>query len=262
MKGRTLKEMGAIVFLLGTLLVLTYHVPNCSGIACRAVFPVLELSSYHIKNGEDVHAYVLAFEGPCDKDVYEVISENGHVLFRREGSIYVADTMRYFDVFYVPGCRGNLTLHAVGTYFSNVAPPNLTYDGNYFVFLDNYSLGLSAFYIETSGLIGANVSDWFNIFYVPAFNEVKASYANGTLQTDDILYSRTLAGIRVFSGAKVSSFVVYDDPDAYFEFKNCTEHYREIVEACRASGSPEYQLPLGLGLMLAGIALFTYGMKF
>jgi len=65
----------------------------------------------------------------------------------------------------------------------------------------------------------------------------------------------------VKNGTRVRAMVVFDDPSAYFEFKNCTEHYREIVEACRASGSPEYQLPLGAGLMVFGLALFWVGMR-
>lgn len=146
----------------------------------------------------------------------------------------------------------------------DATPPNVTYNasGGYFVFLSDYFVPLQEFYLKVSGRAGFNVSGKLTIFPRREFREIEATYINGTLQVGDALYRRNIRGILVENGTRIREMAVYDDPAAYKEFKYCTEHYEEIVKACRASGSPEYQLPLGLGLMLAGIALFAYGMKF
>ena len=145
----------------------------------------------------------------------------------------------------------------------DATPPNVTYDasGGYFVFLSDYFVPLQEFYLKVSGRVGFNVSGKLMIFPGREFREIEATYINGTLQVGDALYRRNIRGILVKNGTRIRAMVVYDDPGGYFEFKNCTKHYREIVEACRASGSPEYQLPLGVGLMVLGFGLFWLGMK-
>ena len=263
MKHR-LKIIGVLIFLFGLVLVGTYSRPNCTGISCQVAFPVLELSSFRIKNGDSVNAYVIAFWGDCNGETYEVASDNGPVQFHQDGSIYIASRMGHFETFYVPGCRGNLTVYTVSTYFSNITPPNLTYEraGGYFVFLNDYFLPLKEFHIEVSGPIGFKVTNWLNIFPAEDFRTYEMTYTNGTLQALDVIYRKQAEGIFVRNGTRIREMTVYDDPAAYKEFKHCTEHYEEIVKACQESGSPEYQLPAGVGLMLAGIALFAYGMKF
>jgi len=68
--------LGVVLLTTGLVLTVTYNRPDCSGIACPVVFPALELSSVHIENGGNANAYVLAFEGNCSDDSYEVISES------------------------------------------------------------------------------------------------------------------------------------------------------------------------------------------
>ena len=257
---KPLPALGFAVFIIGAILVMTYHVPDCSGIACPVVFPALELSSVHIENGGNANAYVLAFEGNCSDDSYEVISEDGHVWFQRRGYLYVTDGIHRFGVFYVPGCRGNLTLYAVSTYFSNLVPPNVTYDGH-FVFRSDYRLSLSGFYVTAFGLIGFKVGDRFSIFYSPDFHRLEAVYENGTLRVGDVLYKRNLSGIEIRRGTRVSELVIYNNPREYLLARNCTEHYREIVEACRAGSSPYYQLPVGIVMAFAGLALLLLRLK-
>ncbi|WP_346765887.1 hypothetical protein [Thermococcus sp. 9N3] len=145
----------------------------------------------------------------------------------------------------------------------NATPPNVTYDANggYFVFLSDYFVPLREFYLKVSGMVGFNVSGTLTIFPGRDFRELEATYIDGTLHVGDTLYRGHIRGILVENGTRIRTMAVYDDPASYFEFKNCTEHYREIVEACRASGSPEYQLPLGVGLMVLGFGLFWLGMK-
>jgi hypothetical protein len=255
--------LGFSLFLFGGLLVATYHVPNCSGIACPVVFPALEFSGYHVKNGESINAYVLAFEGNCSSGAYEVISDNGHVWFYRNGSVYVADRMGHFGIFYVPGCGRNLTVYTVNTYLSNVTPPNVTYDinGGYFTFLSDYFVPLREFHITLTGRAGFNVSDVMTIFPDEGFGTIEATYINGTLHSGDVLYRGHLRGILMKNGTKIRAMAVYDNPSAYFESRNCVEHYNEASKACRESGSPGYPLPLGFVLMVLGLGLFGYGMR-
>lgn len=261
---RYIELVGVSVFLLGLLLMATYSRPNCSGIAClTATFPTLEISNYHIENGKDINAYALAFEGNCSGKALEVISNNGTVQFLRKGSVYVADRMEHFGRFYVPECGGNLTVYTVNTYFSNITPPNVTYDENgHVVFLSDYPVPLREFYLRVSGPIGFNVKAMLNLFPAENLRTYEITYSNGTLHAGDVLYRGHLAGILVKKGTKVGKMVVYDDPKGYMEFKNCTEHYNETMRSCKESGSPRYRLTLGLGLMLGGIVLFAYGMKF
>ncbi len=258
-----LRIMGVLVFLIGLLLTATYSRPDCSGIACMSPgFPVLELSEYRVENGGSVDAYVLAFEGNCSGKVHSVFSNKGNVRFQRKGPVYVADRMEHFEAFYVPGCRGNLTVYTVKTYLSNVTLPNVTYDMGGYLFLSDYSLPLREFYMRVSGRVNPRVTTRLELSLAENFGTYEATYLNGTLHLGNVLYQRPLEGILVKNGTLVREMVVYDNPASYLRFKNCVEHYNETLEACRASGSPEYQLPLGLGLMLAGIALFAYGMKF
>jgi hypothetical protein len=257
---RWLKLSGILLFTAGFVLAATYDRPNCSGIACSIPIPALELSSVYIENGKSVNAYVLAFEGNCSEESYEVISADGHVWFQRRGYLYVANRMRHFGVFYVPGCRKNLTLYAVSTYFSGLAPPNVTYDGH-FVFISDYLLNLSEFYITASGLIGFNVGNRLSIFYSPDFYRLEAIYKKGILRVEDVLYQRNLSGIEIRQGTRVSELVIYDKPEEYLQARNCTEHYAELVRKCKARSPPEYQLPLGLALTVLGFGLFWLGVR-
>jgi len=261
--GHWLKLCGIVIFIIGFILTATYDRPNCSGLACPLAFPVLELSEYHVKNGNNVDAYVLAFEGNCSDKAYEVISDNGHVRFHREGLVYVADRMEHFGIFYVSGCRGNLTVYVVNTYFSSLIPPNVTYDGNggYLVFLSDYFAPFQEFYLKVSGLVMFNVSDTLTISQGEDFGTIETTYINGTLRVGDTLHRNYLRGILVKNGTRIRGMVIYNDPKGYMESKNCTEHYREMVKACRARGSPEYQLPAGVGLMVLALGLFWLGMK-
>ena len=198
MKHR-LKILGVLIFLFGLVLAGTYTTPDCSGIACPAVIPVLTLSEHQ----------------------------------------------------------------TVDTYLSNITPPNVTYEkaGGYFIFLSDYFLPLKEFYIEVSGPIGFNVTNWLNIFPAEGFGTYEITHTNETLRAGDVLYQRQVEGIFVRNGTRIREMAVYDDPAAYKEFKYCTEHYEEIVNACRESGSPGYQLPLALGLMVLGFGLFWLGMR-
>lgn len=259
-----LKILGVLIFLFGLLLTTTYSTPDCSGVACPAVIPVLKLSEHQMRNGEDANAYVIAFWGDCNGETYEVASDNGPVRFHQDGSIYVANRIEHFGSFYVPRCGENLRVYTVDTYLSNIAPPNVTYEraGGYFVFLSDYFLPLKEFHIEVSGPIGFKVTNWLNIFPAEGFRTYEMTHTNGTLQALDVIYRKHVEGIFVRNGTRIREMAVYDDPAAYKEFRYCTKHYEEIVKGCQESGSPEYQLPAGVGLMLAGIALFAYGMRF
>lgn len=262
--GKLLKLLGLSLFLLGLLLAVTYHKPNCSEMACPVAFPTLQLSSHSIENGGSVYAYVLAFEGNCSGKALETISENGHVLFRRVGWIYRADRLRPFGVFYVPGCRGNLTVYTVNTYFSNVSVPNVTYDGQSFLFLSPYTLRFENFYIDARGWLAYNVSGLLTIFPKEASvgpRELNATYMNGTLRIGDVLYREPIEGVRIEKGVKLTYLAVYDNPGGYFRFKNCSEHYNDIVRACEVSTSPSFQLPLAISLMPLGLGLFWCGVK-
>jgi len=115
--------------------------------------------------------------------------------------------------------------------------------------------------VTASGLIGFNVGDRLGIFYIPDFNRLEAVYENGTLRVGDVLYKRNLSGVEIRRGVRVSELVIYDNPVEYQQARNCAEHYREIVEACRAGGSPEYQLPVGIGMAFAGFILLIMGLK-
>ena len=262
MNGR-LRIVGIFVFIIGLVLTATYSRPDCSGIACfHSGFPVLELSDYNLENGGGVNAYVIAFEGNCSGKVHDVFSDGGNVRFQRKGPVYVADRMEHFGSFYVSECRGNLTVYTVKTYLSNVTLPNVTYDIGGYLFLSDYNLPLREFYMKVSGRVSPRVTTRLELALAENFGTYEATYLNGTLRLGDVLYQRPLEGILVKNGTLVREMVVYDDPASYLRFKNCAEHYEETLKACQASGSPRYQLPLGLGLMLAGIVLFAYGMKF
>jgi len=163
----------------------------------------------------------------------------------------------------IPALELNANSGDVIVWPPDVTPPNITYDANggYLLFLGDHRIPLREFYLNVSGRVGFNVSGTLTIFPGREFETIEATYINGTLRIGDVLYRRHLRGILVKNGTRVRAMVVYKDPSAYFEFKNCTEHYREIVEACRASGSPEYQLHLGTGLMVLGLGLFWLGMR-
>ncbi|GAB6135120.1 hypothetical protein [Thermococcus prieurii] len=258
---RWLKLFGIVLFTIGFVLAATYDRPNCSGIACPIAIPVFELGNHTVKNGEYINAYVLAFKGNCTGNSIVVASSSGAVRFRLKEGVYIADKAGLFEKFKVPQCIGNLTVYEFNPYLSNVLPVVISYDGRYFVFHESYTIGLKRFYMKAIGPIGFNITDMATIFPAREFRRLEVSYSNGTVRVRDLTYHREIGGIEIMPGTQVSSMTIYNDPEGYFESRNCTEHYREIVEACRASGSPEYQFSLGVGLMVLGFGLFWLGKK-
>ncbi|WP_457741537.1 hypothetical protein [Thermococcus sp.] len=144
----------------------------------------------------------------------------------------------------------------------NSTPPEVIYRNGEFTFVEDYNISLNEFYVKVSDPLSFNVSKWLTIFPKENFGKYELIYANRTLRAGDVLYKRSLMGVLIKNGTKVSELVIYSNPGKYLEFKRCLEHYNETVEACKRSGSPEYQLPLGVGLMVLGLALFGMGMKF
>jgi len=258
---RVLRGAGVVIFLIGLLLTVTYTRPDCSGIACPTAIPVFELGSHVIKNGGEVDAYVLAFDGNCSGKSIVVASPYGAVRFQREGGTYIANKAILFKEFHVPQCNGNLTVHEFNPYLSDAAPTGISYDGKYFVFRETYNIGMNSFYMKVEGPVGFNVTDMVNLFPAEGYHEVVLSYYNGTLHAGDVRYQREVGGITVYPGTRVSSMTVYADEPSYSAMVNCRREYNATIKACMESGSPEYQIFLGVSMMVLGLVLFWYGLK-